>query len=79
MTLVILWGEVGFWAGLTIGIGIFTYGVTYFVVHDIFIHQRFKCLENQIEICKRIRRAHKIHHKNIIKKMESVLECFGFL
>jgi len=38
---VILWGEAGFWPGLPIAIGIFLYGLSYFIVHDIFIHQRF--------------------------------------
>ena len=42
---VVLWNEFGQWYGLPIAIGIFTYGVTYFLVHDIFIHQRFKFLE----------------------------------
>jgi len=43
---VILWGEADFWPGLPIAIGIFLYGLSYFVVHDIFIHQRFKILRN---------------------------------
>ena len=45
----VLWGEFSFWAGLPIAIGIFCYGFTYFVVHDIFIHRRFKIFRN-IEI-----------------------------
>ncbi|GIR49789.1 MAG: beta-carotene hydroxylase [Burkholderiaceae bacterium] len=32
----------GLWACLPIGFGIMAYGATYFIVHDIFIHQRFK-------------------------------------
>ena len=32
--------------GLAIGIGIFAYGLAYFLVHDIFIHQRFKLFRN---------------------------------
>ena len=43
---VILWGEFNFWFGLPIAIGIFLYGVAYFIVHDIFIHQRFKIFRN---------------------------------
>ncbi|MGB5356406.1 MAG: beta-carotene hydroxylase, partial [Eudoraea sp.] len=31
-----------FWYGYPLGFGIMAYGATYFVVHDIFIHQRFK-------------------------------------
>ena len=29
-----------FWIGFPIGFGILAYGIAYFVVHDIFIHQR---------------------------------------
>ena len=77
MALVILWGEYGFWAGLPMALGIFTYGVTYFIVHDIFIHQRFKIFRStNSKYAKGLRRAHKIHHKNIHKGGG---ECFGML
>ena len=42
----LLWGEYGIWFGLPIAFGIFLYGLTYFLVHDIFIHQRFKLFRN---------------------------------
>ena len=42
---VILWGEYNFWAGLPIGMGIFLWCYL-FLVHDIFIHQRFKWFRN---------------------------------
>ena len=62
---VILWGEAGFWLGLPIALGIFLYGLTYFMVHDIFIHQRFKVFRNSnSKYARGIRRAHKIHHKH---------------
>ena len=74
---VILWGEADFWPGLPIAIGIFLYGLSYFVVHDIFIHQRFKILRNiDNKYAKGLRRAHKMHHKNIHKEKG---ECFGML
>ena len=77
MSLVILWGEYGFWAGLPMALGIFTYGMSYFIVHDIFIHQRFKILRStNSKYIKGIRRAHKIHHKSIHKGGG---ECFGML
>ena len=77
MALVILCGEYGFWAGLPMALGIFTYGVTYFIVHDIFIHQRFKFFRKANNwYAKGVRRAHKIHHKNIGKEKG---ECFGML
>ena len=63
--------------GLPIGIGIFLYGLTYFLVHDIFIHQRFKIFKKtNNRYAKALRRAHKIHHKNINKEKG---ECFGML
>lgn len=74
---VVLWGEFGFWAGLPIALGIFTYGMTYFIVHDVFIHQRFKLLRKvENRYAKGLRRAHKMHHKNIHKDGG---ECFGML
>ncbi|MDG2063132.1 MAG: sterol desaturase family protein [Flavobacteriaceae bacterium] len=74
---VILWGEFNLWVGLPIAIGIFIYGMTYFLVHDIFIHQRFKLFRNiNSKYAKGIRRAHKIHHKSIHKENG---KCFGML
>jgi beta-carotene 3-hydroxylase len=47
------------------------------MVHDIFIHQRFKIFRKANgKYAKGIRRAHKIHHKNIHKEDG---ECFGML
>jgi beta-carotene 3-hydroxylase len=60
-----------------IGLGITIYGLTYFLVHDIFIHQRFKILRNTGNIYfKAIRRAHKTHHKYLGKEDGA---CFGML
>lgn len=74
---VILWGEYNFAPGLAIGIGIFAYGLAYFLVHDIFIHQRFKIWRNANNPYARgVRRAHKMHHKHLSKEDG---ECFGML
>ena len=63
--------------GLAVGVGIFAYGLAYFLVHDIFIHQRFKIFRNaESKYAKAVRRAHKMHHKNIGKGGG---ECFGML
>ncbi len=60
-----------------IGLGITIYGFTYFFVHDIFIHQRFKIIRNlDTNYFKAIRRAHKMHHKHLSKEHG---ECFGML
>lgn len=73
----LLWQYEGFWAGLPIGLGIFAYGVAYFMVHDIFIHQRFKLFRNANGwYGKALRRAHKMHHKHLGKHDG---ESFGML
>ncbi len=65
-----------FWV-FFIGLGIVFYGLTYFFVHDIFIHRRFKILEKtKNPYLKAIRKAHKIHHKHLTKHKG---ECFGML
>lgn len=62
---------------LYIGLGITIYGMAYFLVHDVFIHQRFKWLRNTDNFYfKAIRRAHKMHHKHLGKEHG---ECFGML
>lgn len=60
-----------------IGLGITLYGLAYFMVHDVFIHQRIKWFRNtQNPYLLGIRRAHKQHHKHTGKEEG---ECFGFL
>lgn len=74
----IIWGSLQgmdykFW----IGMGISLYGMAYFFVHDIFIHQRVNFLRNSNSLYFRaIRRAHKMHHKHLGKEHG---ECFGML
>ena len=59
------------------GFGISAYGVCYFLIHDVLIHQRFKWFRNvNNRYFKAIRRAHKIHHKHLNKEDG---ECFGML
>ena len=73
----LLWKNTSFWHGLPIGLGIFAYGLSYFIVHDIFIHQRFRIFRNANNwYAKGVRRAHKIHHKHLGKQDG---ECFGML
>ncbi|MBE9662938.1 sterol desaturase family protein [Mucilaginibacter myungsuensis] len=62
---------------LMAGLGITLYGMCYFFIHDLFIHQRIKVLRNsQHWYLKAIRRAHKMHHKHLHKHDG---ECFGML
>lgn len=59
------------------GIGIFLYGLAYFLVHDVFIHRRFNWLRDANHpYFIAIRRAHKMHHKHLYKEDG---ECFGML
>lgn len=60
-----------------VGIGISLYGLAYFFVHDIFIHQRFKIFtRTKNRYLKAIRKAHKVHHKHLGPEDG---ECFGML
>tara|TARA_B100001029_G_C14792289_1_gene302503 strand:+ start:129 stop:524 length:396 start_codon:yes stop_codon:yes gene_type:complete len=62
---------------LYIGIGIALYGLAYFVVHEIIIHQRIKILSRiNNKYVRGIRMAHKVHHKNIHKEKGT---SFGML
>jgi beta-carotene 3-hydroxylase len=65
------------YAVVGIGAGIALYGITYFLVHDVLIHRRFKWFDKtQNGYFIAIRKAHKIHHKNRFKQKGS---CFGML
>ncbi len=61
----------------SIGAGITLYGLAYFIVHDIIIHQRFKILSRSNNRYVRVVRwAHKMHHKHLSKEDG---ESFGML
>lgn len=61
------------WAGL----GILLYGISYFMVHEVFIHQRIKWLRaSNSPYLNALKRAHKMHHRQLSKKGG---ECFGML
>lgn len=69
-----MWGNT-FSVGL--GFGILAYGMTYFLIHDVLIHRRFKWFDKiQNPYFKALRKAHKVHHKNRFKEEGS---CFGLL
>lgn len=60
-----------------VGIGISIYGLIYFLIHDVYIHQRFKWfkqLDNRYS--RAILRAHGHHHAKQTKKD---CESFGLL
>jgi beta-carotene 3-hydroxylase len=62
---------------LVIGASITCYGLCYFLVHDVFIHQRFKWFKHSNNFYLRaIRKAHKVHHKHLDKYQG---ENFGML
>lgn len=60
-----------------IGLGIMFYGMAYFLIHDVLIHQRFDWFKRTDNVYFRaIRKAHKVHHKHLGKEEG---ECFGML
>lgn len=60
-----------------IGFGIALYGLAYFIVHEVIIHQRFKWFtRSKNTYIRSIRWAHKMHHKHQ-EKQEG--ESFGML
>lgn len=60
-----------------IGLGILFYGMAYFFVHDIIIHQRIKLFSRtSIKYFVGLRKGHKVHHKHLGKEDG---ECFGML
>lgn len=60
-----------------VGLGILFYGIAYFLVHDVLIHQRFSWFSRTDNMYFRaIRKAHKVHHKHLNKEDG---ECFGML
>jgi beta-carotene 3-hydroxylase len=62
---------------VAIGAGIAVYGLSYFLMHDVFIHQRFKWFRNtNNSYLLALRKAHKIHHKHLGKEDG---EVFGIL
>lgn len=59
-----------------IGLGISTYGLIYFIVHDWFVHRRLKTFKSNNTYLQAVRKAHKIHHKNMDKENG---QAFGLL
>ena len=60
-----------------VGVGILLYGASYFLIHDVLIHQRFDWFSRTDNVYFRaIRKAHKVHHKHLNKEDG---ECFGML
>lgn len=65
------------WWVVSIGGGIALYGLAYFLVHDVIIHQRIKWFSrSKNRYIKAIRWAHKMHHKHLNKEDG---ESFGML
>jgi beta-carotene 3-hydroxylase len=65
------------WWQQAIGFGIMLYGLAYFMVHDVIIHQRFKWFtRSNHKYIRAIRWAHKMHHKHL-ERFDG--ESFGML
>jgi len=62
---------------LFVGIGISIYGLIYFLIHDVYIHQRFKWFKQlDGKYSRAILRAHGDHHT---KQTKEDCESFGLL
>ena len=62
---------------ISMGIGIFCYGLFYLIFHDIIVHQRIHWKpERKTKYLQRMINAHYIHHSKHSKKG---CEAFGFL
>ena len=62
---------------LYVGIGISLYGLTYFLIHDVYIHQRFKWFKQlDSKYSRAILKAHGHHHAVTTKED---CESFGLL
>lgn len=62
---------------LFVGIGISIYGLIYFLIHDVYIHQRFRWFRQlDSKYSKAILRAHGAHHA---KQTKEDCESFGLL
>lgn len=60
-----------------IGLGVLLYGICYFLIHDVLIHQRFKWFKHtKNRYLIGLRKGHKVHHKHLGKQHG---ECFGML
>jgi len=68
--------QTNFGARFFIGVGISVYGIIYFIIHDWFVHRRFKTFKSDNRYLKAVRKAHKIHHKNQGKEKS---RAFGLL
>lgn len=60
-----------------VALGIMLYGIAYFMIHDVVIHQRFKWFtRSNNRYINAIKRAHKMHHKHLERHDG---ESFGML
>ena len=63
--------------GISVGLGILSYGIFYIVFHDVIVHQRIGWLPaKRSKYLQRMINAHYVHHSKHTKKG---CEAFGFL
>ncbi len=74
--LIIIGAQNGSWH-LYAGLGIALYGLAYFLVHDVFVHQRVKWLrKTNVPYFRAMRHTHYLHHAVHTKEGA---QAFGFL
>jgi beta-carotene 3-hydroxylase len=59
-------------------LGIMFYGLCYFMIHDVLIHQRFKWFKHTNKYLIGLRKAHKVHHKHLGKEHGECFECYSY-
>lgn len=69
----IVFVNIGFWLKIyplmSIGIGIWLYGIAYFLVHEVLIHRRLKFLDHfHNPYFDALKKAHRDHHRIIEKE-----------
>jgi len=61
-------GGNAWWPGTWLGFGVLVYGVTYTLVHDGLVHQRWFRWVPRRGYAKRLVQAHKLHHATVSKE-----------
>jgi beta-carotene 3-hydroxylase len=60
-----------------LGLGIALYGLTYFIIHDLWIHQRIKGIRQiKFTYLEAVKEAHQAHHQPHHRQQD---QCFGLL
>lgn len=65
VSILVIWyavGDPGRRNLLALALGVTLYGILYFLIHDIYVHQRVAGVVFRVRYLRRVKRAHMIHH-----------------